>query len=63
MATLGMILSLIIIAAVLYTICWIVYRALRRGSRQCPRCGRHVKNGVMSCHACGFDFTTIGSTS
>jgi hypothetical protein len=32
-----------------------------RGSRQCPRCGEHVPNGVLDCEHCGFDFRTIGA--
>jgi hypothetical protein len=30
------------------------------GSRPCPRCGQRVKNGVLECEHCGFDFNTIG---
>ena len=34
----------------------------RLKSRPCPRCGNRVPVGVMSCEACGFDFTTIGKS-
>lgn len=29
-------------------------------SRPCARCGHPVKNGVLDCGKCGFDFRTIG---
>lgn len=32
-----------------------------RASRPCPRCGERVKNGVLDCPHCGFDFRTIGA--
>lgn len=32
----------------------------RRG-RECPRCGRGVKIGVLDCPHCGFDFRSVGT--
>jgi hypothetical protein len=32
------------------------------GERPCPRCGQGVKNGVLGCPHCAFDFRTIGAT-
>jgi hypothetical protein len=31
-------------------------------ARQCPRCGKRVKEGRMDCPDCGFDFRTVGQT-
>jgi len=36
-------------------------RGETRASRPCPRCGERVKNGVLDCPHCGFDFRTIGA--
>lgn len=30
-------------------------------SRPCPRCGEGVKNGILDCPHCGFDFRTVGA--
>jgi hypothetical protein len=32
----------------------------RPRGRPCPRCGEHVKTGVMACGRCDFDFRTLG---
>jgi len=51
------------IAVVLVVGFWfLVFRFLWRGGRkrQCPRCGRSVKAGKMTCKGCGFDFNTVG---
>jgi transposase len=37
---------------------WLVRRA---NSRPCPRCGSLVRTGKLTCDACGFDFSTVGS--
>lgn len=34
----------------------------REGARPCPRCGEGVKNGVLDCPYCGFDFRTVGAS-
>ncbi|HET7443836.1 MAG TPA: hypothetical protein VFJ57_04180 [Solirubrobacterales bacterium] len=44
----------------------VVFRILRfanrsRRHRPCARCGERVKNGVLDCPHCGFDFRTIGA--
>ncbi len=43
----------------------VVYEIVRfatrtSGCRPCARCGEPVKNGVLDCPRCGFDFRTIG---
>jgi hypothetical protein len=48
----GALILLLLLAALF----WII----RPGSRPCPRCGQRVKNGVLDCPHCGFDFRTIG---
>lgn len=49
----GLPLALVVMAVVLI--------ARRANTRPCPRCGARVKQGVMLCGACGFDFSTIGA--
>ena len=39
----------------------VMFATDRSGSRACPRCGEQVKNGVLDCPHCGFDFRTIGA--
>jgi hypothetical protein len=40
----------------------LVYAAARAGSgRRCPHCGKSVKNGLVICPTCGFDFKTRAS--
>lgn len=38
----------------------LIVLAVRAGKRPCPRCGVRVRNRVMECPNCGFDFRTIG---
>lgn len=41
----------------------IIWFFTRPRGRPCPRCGEHVKRGVMTCKDCGFDFATIGAAT
>lgn len=41
----------------------VIILAVVRSRRPCPRCGVRVKNRVMDCPNCGFDFRTIGQDS
>lgn len=36
--------------------CYLLYRAFRPHSRQCPGCGYRVKRGFTICQRCGYDF-------
>jgi hypothetical protein len=48
-------LAVVVIAAVVF------FATDRSDSRPCPRCGEQVKNGVLDCPHCSFDFRTIGA--
>lgn len=52
--------GLIALAAAL-VVAVILFATDRSGSRACPRCGEQVKNGVLDCPHCDFDFRTIGT--
>ncbi len=49
--------QLILLGALIVLAVWIVRRVR---SRPCPRCGRRVKQGVLTCEGCGYDFSTVG---
>jgi hypothetical protein len=59
---LELIMILVVIAVPVVVIYEIVRFATRTsGYRPCARCGEPVKNGVLDCPQCGFDFRTIGA--
>ncbi len=41
----------------------LVWFMSRPKGRPCPRCGEHVKKGMMVCPSCNYDFSTIGQPS
>lgn len=44
-------LPLLVVAAILYGVYWLVTR------RGCPTCGKRLKRGLTACPHCGADFT------
>lgn len=39
----------------------LIWFMTRPRGRPCPRCGEHVKKGVLECRSCGYDFQQIGA--
>lgn len=52
--------ALIVLILVGIPVLIVFFIVSRMRSRACPRCGRRVKTGRMTCKACGFDFNTVG---
>ncbi len=42
-----------------FVILWAIGAIGQPPSRPCPRCGERVRNGIMECSNCAFDFQTI----
>lgn len=53
--------TVLIYAAVIGGAALLAWYLGQRERRPCPRCGRAVVKGKLTCAHCGFDFNTIGS--
>jgi transposase len=49
---------LLLLLLLVLVIAWVARWIVRR---DCPRCGKKVRRGILDCPHCGFDFRTIGS--